>query len=570
MRRGFLALSLLLATLPACSDSSTEFWQSSNDVLPTVMLEDHVAVVEKNSATAFVLDPGDPSLTPKLAAVGKNPVTAVKHNGGNQLLVLSAGDHGSADKQPVPAKLVVVSPAAIDSPTAYELGSQFDGVAQSDEGRFAVLYHTSSTQDVNSGALFNPNDLEVADFGDTHAAEPTLTPKPIRSLGGVPSTSNPSASPIQFSPDYIFPAGTSRLAVVLSQDYVTVFDLYHLDHDEISVPLCPAGGTCNYSVDQVVFDPANSQPSSAINIYVRTNSAKDIFQITFTDTGPAGPTASGNSFIASLSMFAVGASSADMVLFGTGEDARLGVVTPDARNLVILDPKTGSGVPLPLPIPANTIVPFVTTDPSTARQETRAMLLDLQRGSTSVLSVDLDAAKAANGLTPDQYAIPGAATLVVPLQSQGIAFLMYGRSSSNAVFSVVNLADKLSLFDFNSSSALGAAFLENRKLSTGDRGTRLWSVDSPDGGRPSPNSGIHFLDLVPRGQPSTSIWLDETIASITPLFNPSSDGIRYLVLEQTPNAYGNLTFVNADNPDRATARTARGFLFASYLGRTAP
>jgi hypothetical protein len=77
---------------------------------------------------------------------------------------------------------------------------------------------------------------------------------------------------------------------------------------------------------------------------------------------------------------------------------------------------------------------------------------------------------------------------------------------------------------------------------------------------------------VPAGnQPPSTIWLDQTITSINALASPGSDGRRYLVLEQVdPNAYGNLTFLDADNPDRATARTAYGFLFTDYLGRNQP
>jgi hypothetical protein len=43
----------------------------------------------RNSHTAFLLDPADTSLKPRMVPVGKAPATAVKHNGSNQMLVLS-------------------------------------------------------------------------------------------------------------------------------------------------------------------------------------------------------------------------------------------------------------------------------------------------------------------------------------------------------------------------------------------------------------------------------------------------------------------------------------------------
>jgi hypothetical protein len=559
MRCRYLAFALSLATLPACSDSGTEFWLPRNDLMPMVALGNRVAYVEKNSATAFVLDPADPSLIPTLHAVGKRPVLAVKHVGSNRLLVVSAGDRGSANKQPVPAQLTVVDPAAIDAlPTYYPLASRFDGVAQSEEGRFAVLYHTSSTQDPNDGVLFNPNDMVVADFTDTPAANPILTPKSIRSLGDVPAS-------IRFSPVYSFPrAGLHRLAVVLSQNYVTLFDLLDLGRTEISIPLCATGASCSYQVDDVVFDPSN------LSMYVRVRGARDIFQIVLTESDT--PNAIGTyDFRASISMLAVGASPGDVALFGVGKDARLAVVAPDTRSLVVIDPNTGRSVSVSIAIPATKIVLFTvpSQDPASPQPRNRAMLVDLQRGSTSVLVADLGVVENGGGLPPTEYAIRGAATSVVPLPAQGIAVLLFGKSSNGAVLSVVNLAETPSFFDFNSSSALGSPYLELRNAGLA---TRLWCVDSPEGGVPSPNSGIHFQDLVPAGnQPPSTIWLDQTITSINALASPGSDGRRYLVLEQVdPNAYGNLTFLDADNPDRATARTAYGFLFTDYLGRNQP
>ncbi len=562
MRRGFLILSLSLAALPACGGGSTQFWLPKNNLLPMVALADRVAYVEESSGTAFVLDPADPSLTPTLTPVGKRPVLAVKHAGSNRLLVVTAGDRGSAEQAPQPAQLVVVDPASPAAPAAYALDSRFDGLAQSGDGRFAVLYHTSSAQDANDGALFNPNDMVVADFGDTPTGAPTVTPKSIRSLGGVPTS--PSSSPIQFSPVYNFQGGPRRLAVILSQNYVTIFDLIHLDRNEISVPLCPASGTCNYGVAQVVFDPANA------NIYVRATGAQDIFQISLTDLGPGAATGGSNDFLASLSMLAVGSPAADMALYGTGADARLAVVAPNTRSLVLIDPTTSRSVAVTMAIPATKIVPFTlpSQDPSTNKPRNQAMLVDLQQGSSSVLFADFGLVETAGGLPLSQYSIRGGATDVVPLVSQGLALLLFDKSAGGAVLSVVDLANR-SFFDFNSSSALGSPYLEVRN---GGLASRLWNVDSPDNGQPSNDSGIHYLDVAAGGSQShPTIWLDQTITSITALAAPSSDGHRYLVLGQSdPNQYGNLTLLDADHPDRATARTAYGFLFTNYLGRNQP
>jgi hypothetical protein len=545
--------------MPACADSSTTFWQPKSVLLPMVALDDRIVYAEKTSATVFMMDPGA-SLQPSLVPVGKNPLNAVKHNGSNRLVVLSGGDRGSATTEPVAPQVALVDPASAEA-KVITLGSRFDGLAQSGEGDYAVLYNTTANQDANDGALFNPNDLVVLDFSDNLNGMPRVTPKSIRSMGGVPSS--PSGTPIKFSPGYSFQAGPRRLAVVLSQNYVTIFDIQNPERTEISVPLCPTTGSCNYSVNQVVFDPGN------LNIYVRAEGAKDIFQVALTDLGPTGASAGGNDFRASLSMLAVGAPATDLSLYGTGKDARLAVAAPDSRSLVILDPSTSRSVSVALGMPASTIVPFAAPgpDPSNPSPRNQALLVDTRGGSSGVVFADLESVETSGGLSLSPFSIRGSVDRVLPLADQGMAILLYRQSGDGAALSVVNLLNR-SFFDFNSAAGLGKTWnIELR--STGP--SRLWSVDSPGNGGPA-SSGIHFMDLsASNSLTHPTVWLDQTINNITSLSKPSSDGRRYLVLENAdPNTYGSLTFLDADNPERATARSARGFLLTNTLERTAP
>ncbi len=88
-----------------CDSSNPSFWQPKNDLLPLVALDDRVAYVERNSHTAYLLDPADAAFKPRLVPVGKAPIAAVKRNSANQMLVLSNGDSGSAS-------IAAISPAA--------------------------------------------------------------------------------------------------------------------------------------------------------------------------------------------------------------------------------------------------------------------------------------------------------------------------------------------------------------------------------------------------------------------------------------------------------------------------
>jgi hypothetical protein len=544
----FLALSLLLA-LPACSDGIPDY-STRNDLLPTVALDDQVAFVEKNSHTAFILNPADPALTPRQVSVGKAPIAAVKRNGSNQLLVLSRGERGSAKAPAVPAQLQTVSADPTVPPQVYPLASRFDGLAQSADGATAILYHTSSTQNSGDTALFDPNELDIVDLTRTAATDVPVNPtsKSIRNPGGVPTG-------IVFSPPFTFQRGTRTLAVVLAPNYVTIFDVGHLSRTEITVPLSP-DGSHKFIPSQVLFDAANP------NIYVRADGSNDIFQITLTDLGAQAEAEPSNDFRVSLSMLAAGSGPSDMALYGSGTATRLAVTAPGSKTLVILDPSTSRATSVPTSIPANRIVLFNGASPGApTKAEDRALLVDVGGGSTSALFADLKNIETSGALSLAECPLSGAATSVVPLVSQGIAVLMYGRSSGNTALAVVDLAARTPA-PVGSDWALADAFIEKRAPG------RLWSIDS--------QYWLGYLNLVAsagHARLSTGeVLLDQPIMNVLPLDKASpADGKRYVVIEQSdPDKVGNVTVLDADAPDRTGARTAYGFLLTNYLTRGQP
>jgi hypothetical protein len=557
MRRRFLVLSLLLVPQVGCDSSTPQFWKSSNQLLPMVALDDRVAYVESNSHTAYLLDPADTSFKPRFVTVGKAPIAAVKHNGANQMLVLSNGDSGSASVAAIPPQLQIVDANPSLPADVRLLAGRFDGLAQSGDGRFVVLYHSSSTPDASDTGLFNPNEMTIIDFTlpkpDPKLSLPT---KSIRSLGGVPTR-------IEFSPPLVAQSGVPALAVVLSQNYVTILDLDNTDRTEISVPLCAQTTGCNFSPDQILFGAVNLlDPASPfgptnpkiLNIYVRAGSANDIFQIALN----VGTTPS--DFHASLSMLSVGANPASMLLYGSGTSTRLAVLAPTSKSLVIIDPTTSHTLNIATSIPTNVIVPFTVLDQAGAPKN-QAMLVDTLYGSTSVLFADLEQVENTGGLAISDSPLRAAAADVWPLVDQGIAVLVLGKYGSISSFTVVEFSTRR-FVDITASSAFGNPYLETRNPS------RLWGVSS--------GTKLNYFDLVARSGEATlapaSIWLDQNVTNIQALDQPSTvGGTRYLVVGQDdPYGIGNLTFLDADKPDRATARTAYGFLFSNYLDRGQP
>jgi hypothetical protein len=555
MRRPLLVLSLLLAPHAGCDSSNPSFWQPKNDLLPMVALDDRVAYVEKNSHTAYLLDPADAAFKPRFVTVGTAPIAAVKHNGSNQMLVLSNGDSGSASVQAIPPQFQIVDANPNLGPTVYPLSGRFDGLAQSAEGRFVVLYHTSSTQDASDTGLFNPNEMTIIDFTPPAApAVPKMSTKSIRSLGGVPTR-------IEFSPPSVAQAGVPSLAVVVSQNYVTILDVENTERTEISIPLCAQSTGCVYSPDQILFgsvdlldpkSPFGPSNPEILDIYVRAGAAQDIFQIALS----IGTDATGAiNLDASMSMLSVGANPAGMVLYGSGANTRLAV--PTSRSLVIIDPNTSQTLSFATSIPTNVIVPFTALAPDNSLKN-KAMLVDTLYGSATVLIADLEQVETNSGTAIVDSPLRAPVSDVVPLVDQGLAVLVLGQRTSVSAFTVVEFGTTPRFVEMTVSTTFDNPYFETRNPS------RLWGSVS--------GTKLSYFNLVARsGENNSPIWLDQTITGIQALAQPSSDKVRHLVVSHDdPDGIGNLTFLDADKPDRATARTAYGFLLSNYLERGQP
>lgn len=551
MRRA-LVLSLLLLPHMGCDDSNPQFWQRPNDLLPLVALDDRIAYVEKNSETAFILDPADRSFTPTTVRLSKAPVLAVKRNRENQMLVLCHGASGSSTVKAIPAALHVID-AATATDVPYELAGRYDSLAQSADGRFAVLYHSPSQGKGDSG-LFNPNEMSIVDF-----AAPTgvkVTAKSIRSLGGSPER-------IEFSLPKVFPSGGQRaVTVILSKNYVTILDAANPGDDEISVPLCAQSTGCSFNTQEIAFqavdDLANPSALTKMNVYVRARNSSDIFQITVAERADSTTAPATAALHASLSMLSVGAPPDAMLLYGSGDAARLAALSSSSKKLVIIDPNTSHTLAITTAISADTIVPFTATTTATPRLQ--ALLVDTQNGSKSVLFADLSQVETMGGLAVTDYPLSAAASNVSAV-GDGLVVLVPGRFSNSTAFTVMALASKSST-DIAADSQLGTPYFESVGLLR-----RMWQAYQ--------SNGLAYLDLSGTGGSASLVtkllWLDQSVASITALGKASVDGRRYLVVgHPDPDDIGNITFVDADAPSRASARTAYGFLYTNYLERAQP
>ena len=533
MKRAYL-LPLLLVSPLACHDDSAS--SSSRTVLPMVALDNSVAYVNSTSGSTFLLDPANLALGPRMVATGKSPIVAQKRKGANQLLVLTHGDQGSSSTAAEPARLVLVDPASDAAPVTTVLPGRYDQIAQSDDGVFALLYYSSASSGVSGSMLYNPNDMAVARLDGSKP----LASRPIRSLGSVPSA-------VTFSPRSMLFGQLRTLAAVSAPNYVTLLDLDNADRTEITVPLV-ANGTQSVTPVQVLFDMA--RPA----IYVRAQYSNDVFQISLAQ---AAPNSTSNDFRVSLSLIGSGSAPSDMAMFGTGDNARLLVTAPDARQIVILDPTTGNATSIPTATQVNRILLFKGPSPKSSEIQDRAMLVGVGTGTTALVFADLKDIETTQGLALESWSTPAPVVDLTPLP--GNLALLTQSGYGGATLSIVNLADR-TIEPIGSSGALSDVTVEATVQS------RLWGTDG--------GSRLEYLDIVDRGQGplfSAEVLVDQPIASISPLASKSADGKRYVVLEmQDPMNLGYLTVLNADQPDRKGARSAYGFLLTDYFERGQP
>src|SRR5205814_1209822 len=154
-----------------------------------------------------------------------------------------------------------------------------------------------------------------------------VAPRTIRSFGSVPAQ-------VLFSPPLSLPDGPRTLAVILSQNFVTLLDLEHPTRPEITVPLTLPDDHRTLQPVQVIFetkDPA---------VYVRAAGANDIYALRLLPVAPAERAPGGNDFTPALSQLAAGTAPADMALFDSADGPRLLVVSPGSSDAFVIDART--------------------------------------------------------------------------------------------------------------------------------------------------------------------------------------------------------------------------------------
>jgi hypothetical protein len=537
----------VLGALGACvppEDRYQDRYQQPWVVLPPVALGTAVAYVETASATAFVVDPAGSELRPRIVPVGKRPALAVRRKGHNELLVLSQGERGEPGAPPEAPSLKVIPADSALPVRSFALGSRFNGLAQSQDGRFVVTYFVAQTSSGGgaSDVLFNPNEIAVIDLAA--GGDPPAVPRTLRSFGSVPLE-------VIFSPELTLPFEAGRklhLAAVLSDGYVTLFDLERGDRVEITIPLTLPDDRRMVRPVQVLFD--QQDPTQEPTLFVRAQGANDIYALRLTFSPPAERSEGGNDFRPVLSQLGAGTRPADMALFDTPDGTRLLVVSDGSAEAFVVDARTSRATAIKLDAPASRIVLFDATSPAEPKVRPRALLVGLA-SAVQVAFLDLDRLEELGRRNLDTRAMGGVAEGLLPFVERGLVIVQHPAGSASSGLSVVDLARRTIsplVSDARSRAVLGPPSAD-----------QLWIV-------PPSGSRLGHLDLARLG--AGEVRLDAPVRGVLPL-EPGKDGRSHVVVDH-PAAGGHLTVLDAEKPERATARSLVGFLFADLFERRVP
>src|SRR5690606_33239539 len=155
--RTFCAGLGLLALARGGRDDRTEIAPS---LLEPVALEHQLAFVDRAGGRALLVDVAAASPDPVVAELPPGAVRALRRPTQDELLVLCQGTPDSGGD--APAALAVIG--ASGETTSYVLGSRFDNLAVSEDGRYAVAYF-SEEAGPQQDFLFNPNEIAIIDLG---------------------------------------------------------------------------------------------------------------------------------------------------------------------------------------------------------------------------------------------------------------------------------------------------------------------------------------------------------------------------------------------------------------------
>lgn len=528
LRSSSTALTLALATAvsPACRERDESFTRPIELTNP-VVLGTGVLWIDRPSGTAFHLDVApEREGTVRSAHLGRTPVFAEPRNTTTEALVLTQGSRGDRNVEPEPARLFVLPAGATEPARTYEVGSPFNAVSQTADGRYAFVYFRPDS--TTGRLLFNPNEVAMIDLAaDPSPTNPAL--RTVRSFGGVPNT-------VLFSPPMMVGGTRRTLAVVLSSAYVTLLDLEHPEQAEVTVRLTLPEDTRTINPVQVLFDTEDP------TLYVRGDDSNDVYVLRLGTVPPPAPGAS--DLRPTINQLAAGRNPSDMLLIGTGTDRRLLVVSPGSSEARVIDARSNASTVITLDAPADRIYPFTGAAPDDPMTTPRALLYSLRGFVQTVTFLDLTNVEARGRQNAETVRLSAGANAVLPLPDRGA--VMFSHTSGSSGLSLLDLQRRTTAPIVSEVTLNGARFDANQQT--------LWVA-------PYGNERVAWVDL--RTFHPAELRLDAGAVNILPV--PDAGTGRIVVVHGGQS--GHVTLLDARDPRRESAVTLHGILLEALFDR---
>ncbi len=509
-----------------CGERDEELMRSL-DLLDPAGLKEELVFVDRGGNRAYVLSVADERLAvrPTVVELPSRPALAVGRNGSapEQLLVLCDGQDEDEDADPQPPALLVLTAKGIES--TYELPSAFDTLVQSDDGRYAFALFQGSAASGDGPQISRRTEAAIVDLSEPPKAGVNPSTPELRSREGSAPTD------VVLSPEMNIVGETRRLAVVLFKTQVLLFDLTHLDRPPINVPLG------EIEPEQVLFGAQESR------IYLRGARSDDIYVMDLNEIE-----GKENDFWPSIKELAAGEGPADMQLYGDADMTRLLVVSEDSGQALVMDADSSQVTKVQLEAPANRMLLFESEAPFDEEVEWRALLYsDDGDESDTIAFLDLGQVEERGARNLETVSLDQPFDRAIALAGNLVALVRY-----NTGVSLLDLAER-------TLTPVDTSPLSRVVAHPDDRG--LWLVFSEE-------DSFAYLDVADfeSGELGTSkVTLDAEIELLLPF--ASADPELLVAVHASP--VGHITVLDAENPDRDTALSVRGFFLAGALDRGA-
>ncbi len=502
--KAIVGMSLCLAA--ACGDQAER--QPVRVFQSPAALDEQVVWIDRSGNRALMLDVSARTPEPEVTAhsVASNPVALTRRNQHNELLLLARGA-SSGD-----GILTVLGPKGVDR--EYALGSRFNHVSQSQDGRFAIARFGEENLDDES-LLFNPSEIAVVDLDEDEDDGVTL--RSLRSLGS-------TIRDVQFSPPMEVAGETRRIAVVLFASHVSLLDLNHPDRPEYTVELSLGS---NIGLQSVRFSPDEQR------IYLTGTQSNDIYVLTLL---PASGNRT-NDFEPSRNQLGAGARPLDMQLYQSGSETRL--LATSGNEALVIQSSSNRVTRIPLESPADRILLYEGRTPFDEAIEQRALLYRL--GSDILTFLDLDDVEERRTRNLELLSVSGGVSQLTPLQNNlvllmltnGLGLLDLDGRSASELSSQVDLSTAVASLELN----------------------RLWI-------RPQGRAALAYLDFSDGKSSPGQVALDAPVQDLLVFSNMD----RKRVVVTHDSAGGAVTILSAEDPeDKQQSLTLRGFFYSNLF-----